>query len=175
MGRIFVGVGSNEGDRLATISRGVQALGAIAGVRIIQMALVAETTPVGGPPQGPYLNTVVEVDTTIPPRELLQSLKAIERQLGRKPSNVRWAPRPIDLDLLLYGDVIIREPDLEVPHPRMHERRFVLEPLAQLAPDVMHPVLKQSVASLLARLPAAPSPSSGPGSAQAGLLAANPA
>ena len=149
MARVFIGVGSNQGDRLTSISRGVQALGAIAGVRVVQMALVAETAPVGGPPQGPYLNTVVEIDTTVPPRELLQLLKAIERQMGRQPSDVRWGPRPIDLDVLLYEDLVVRESDLEIPHPRLHERRFVLEPLTQLAPDVVHPVLKQSIKALL--------------------------
>ncbi|MBI2104191.1 MAG: 2-amino-4-hydroxy-6-hydroxymethyldihydropteridine diphosphokinase [Candidatus Omnitrophica bacterium] len=151
--RVFIGVGSNEGDRLARISAAVQALGGTPGVRLVQMAPLLETEPVGGPPQGLYLNTVVELDTTLAPHELLSVLQAIERQLGRRPSPERWAPRPIDLDVLLYGDQVIREPDLSVPHPRLHERRFVLEPLAQLAPDLVHPVLGETIATLLDRLP----------------------
>ena len=145
----FIGVGSNEGDRLARISAAVQALGRTPGVRLAQMATISETEPVGGPPQGPYLNTVVELDTRLTPHELLAALQGIERRLGRAPSAVRWAPRPIDLDLLLYQDQVIHDERLVIPHPRMHERRFVLEPLAQLAPDVLHPVLKQTIAELL--------------------------
>jgi len=129
-------------------------LGAIARVRIVQMAMIVETDPVGGPPQGPYLNTVVELKTTFAPKALLAALKDIERRLGRTPSPQRWAPRPIDLDILLYDDRVIQEPGLCIPHPRMHERAFVLEPLTQLAPDVLHPVLRQPIAALLARIAA---------------------
>ena len=154
MSQVFIGVGSNEGERFAHISRAVQALGSMPGVRLRQMAMILETEPLGGPPQGPYLNTVVEVETTLPPLELLRSLKAIERRLGREPVPQRWAPRPIDLDILLYDDCVIQEPELCIPHPRLHERRFVLEPLAQLAPELVHPVLCQSVASLCERVSA---------------------
>ena len=153
MGRVFIGVGSNEGDRLACISAAVRALGETPGLRLVQMAPLLETEPVGGPPQGPYLNTVVEFETAMPPRALLSVLQAIERRLGRRPSPERWARRPIDLDVLLYGDRVIQELGLSVPHPRLHERRFVLEPLAQLAPGFIHPVLQQPIAALLARLP----------------------
>ena len=151
MSRVFIGVGSNEGDRLQHISNAVKALGATAGVAVTQMATITETEPVGGPPQGAYLNTVVELETALDPTELLKTLKAIEQRLGRKPSAERWGPRPIDLDLLLYDDRVIHTPELTVPHPRLHERRFVLEPLAQLAPDIIHPVLKQPMKHLLAR------------------------
>lgn len=152
MARVFVGIGSNEGDRFQLISSAVQAMGAVDGIQVVQMALIVQTEPVGGPPQGPYLNTVVELNTTRDPQSLLAVLQAIERRLGRLPSSTRWAPRPIDLDLLLYGEAVIREPNLIVPHPRMHERRFVLEPLVQLAPEVRHPILDTTAAVLLERL-----------------------
>lgn len=152
MTRVFIGIGSNEGDRLTHISRAIKALGSLIGTRVVQMAVIAETEPVGGPPQGPYLNTVVELDTTLAPRELLSALKAIEQQLGRKPESERWGPRPIDLDILLYDDQVLKTPTLVIPHPRMHERQFVLEPLAQISPNVVHPLLKQPVSALLTAL-----------------------
>ena len=148
MSRVFIGVGSNEGDRLRHISESVRVLGAVHGVRLVQMATILETEPVGGPPQGPYLNTVAEIDTTLDPHALLTQLQAIERQRGRKPSTERWGPRPIDLDILLYDDRIINDLTLTIPHPRLHERRFVLDPLTQLAANLIHPTLQQSIASL---------------------------
>ena len=152
MSRVFIGVGSNQGDRLEHISKAARALGALERVKLSRMATIIETAPIG-PPQGPYLNTVIEIDTSLAPRELLAALKGIERQFGRTPEGERWASRPIDLDVLLYDDRVIDEPDLRIPHERMHERRFVLEPLAQLAPEAVHPVLKHSIARLLAQLP----------------------
>ena len=156
MSRVFLGVGSNEGDRLALISTAVRALGAVPGVQLLRMATVIETEPIGGPPQAPYLNTVVEIETDLKPMALLECLKTIERRLGRTPTAQRWAARPIDLYILLYHDRVLQEPQLSIPHPRLHERWFVLEPLAQLAPDIMHPVLKRSIAELLADVPSAP-------------------
>ena len=148
MARVFVGIGSNEGDRLANISRAIQQLGQSPGVRLIQLATIQETEPVG-PPQGLFLNTVVELETVLSPRELLGLVKRLERELGRLPTAHRWGPRPIDLDLLLYDDQAISEQDLLIPHPQLHARRFVLEPLAQLAPELIHPVRKQTIAQLL--------------------------
>ena len=150
MSRAFIGVGSNEEDRLRMISEAVRLLSAVGGVRVAQMATILETEPISEVPQARYLNTVVELETTLAPRALLDVLKTLERQLGRVPSSQRWGPRPIDLDILLYDDRVITEPDLVIPHPRLHERRFVLEPLSQLAPDLAHPVLKQTVADMLA-------------------------
>jgi 2-amino-4-hydroxy-6-hydroxymethyldihydropteridine diphosphokinase len=152
MSQVFIGIGSNEGDRLEQISRAVQALGTSPGIRLVQMATIVETEPMGGPSQSPYLNTVVELETTRAPSELLTALKDIERRLGRLPSVVRCSPRPIDLDVLLYDDQLIQQPNLIIPHPRMAERRFVLEPLAQLAPELIHPILKQPISQLLAHL-----------------------
>ena len=152
MSRVFIGIGSNEGERFQHISRAAQQLQATDGIRVVQMAMIIETDPVGGPPQGPYLNTVVELATTLEPLALLERLQAIERQRGRVPSSQRWGPRPMDLDLLLYDDRVMDHPRLVLPHPRLPERAFVLEPLAQLAPELIHPVLRQSIAALLAQL-----------------------
>ena len=151
MSRVFIGIGSNEGDRLRHISEAVKCLGGTEGISLVQMATIIETEPIG-PPQGPYLNTVVEVETSLNPLQLLRALKAIERGQGRAPAAARWAARPIDLDLLLYGDRTIQEPELTIPHPRLPERLFVLEPLAQLAPELVHPQLGQSIAALRERL-----------------------
>lgn len=151
MARVFLGLGSNEGDRLAAIDRAAKALGALRGTRLVQMASIRETDPVGGSPQGKFLNTVLELDTPLTPQQLLRSLQAIERDLGRQPSPERWGPRPMDLDILLYEDRIVEEPCLAIPHPRMHERRFVLEPLAELAPELLHPVFKRTIRELYAQ------------------------
>jgi 2-amino-4-hydroxy-6-hydroxymethyldihydropteridine diphosphokinase len=149
MSRVFIGIGSNEGDREQHVSRAVSALARVPDIRVVQMAMLLETEPVGGPPQGPYLNTVVELETGMSPDALLQALQSIEQAGGRTPSRERWGPRPIDLDILLYDEQVLDGPRLTVPHPRLHERRFVLEPLAQIAPSARHPVLKQTVAELL--------------------------
>lgn len=152
MAKVFIGVGSNEGERLENISKAIQAFSSVGGIRLMQMATILETAPIGGPPQGPYLNTVVEIETSLEPAALLAMLKRVESQLGRLPSTERWGPRPIDLDLLFYDDRIIHEATLILPHPRLHERPFVLEPLSQLAPDLLHPVLGQTIATLCERL-----------------------
>ena len=165
MSRVFIGVGSNEGDRLALISQAVQMVGAVRGIRLLQMAMIIETEPVGGPPQGPYLNTVLELETRQEPGPLLRVLQEIERGLGRTPAAQRWASRPIDLDVLLYDDRVVQQPGLTIPHPRMHERRFVLEGLVQLAPEVRHPILRETAATLLERLSQTVA-STGPVSAQ---------
>ena len=149
MARVFLGIGTNEGDRLENISRAAQALAASGAIRLIQMATISETPPAGGPPQSDYLNTVIEVDTRLSPQELLEHVKRLEQQLGRTPSPQRWGPRIIDVDILLYDDRIVDEQRLTIPHPQMHARRFVLEPLAQLAPNLVHPVFKRTIQELL--------------------------
>lgn len=153
MARVFIGVGSNEGDRLEMISKAASALATHSGIQVKQIAPIAETEPIGGPPQGLYLNTVIEIETTIEPEPLLDCLQEIERSLGRLRDQARWSARPMDLDLLLYDDRVLTTHRLIIPHPSIHLRRFVMEPLAQLAADLPHPVLKDSIATLLERLP----------------------
>jgi 2-amino-4-hydroxy-6-hydroxymethyldihydropteridine diphosphokinase len=147
-----IGLGSNQGDRRDSLRRAVEMLAAVPGVEVVRQSSLYETAPVGGPPgQGPYLNAAVIIRTTLPPRDLLAVLLDVEARLGRVRT-VRDGPRTIDLDLLLYGDFVLDTPELVVPHPRLHERLFVLEPLAEVAPGGVHPRLQQSVAQLRAAL-----------------------
>ena len=164
MARVFIGIGSNEGDRLENISQAVWQLGSIPGIRVSRMATIYDTEPVGGPPQPEFLNTVVELETMLSPQQLLDTVKGVERKMGRLPSGPRWGPRVIDLDILLYDGGVLNEPNLIIPHPRMHERRFVLEPLTQLAPEFRHPLLGHTMAELLAHLTGlSPAPSAAQG------------
>ncbi len=146
--RAFVGIGTNLGDRHANLAFALRSLRAARGVGQVTCSPVYETDPVG-PPQPAYLNAAVSLVTTLEARELLRLLQAIELGAGRERGPERNAPRTLDLDLLLYGDARIDEPGLEVPHPRMHERAFVLVPLCDLAPDARHPVLGQTVRAML--------------------------
>jgi 2-amino-4-hydroxy-6-hydroxymethyldihydropteridine diphosphokinase len=149
--RAYVGVGSNLGDREATIRRAVALLGATHGVEIVSVSTLRETEPVGVVDQPWFLNGAVAIETTLPPRELLGLLLAVERELGRDRTGIRWGPRTIDLDLLVYEGEVIDEPWLRVPHPRVHERRFALEPLAELDPELEVPG-RGKASELLARL-----------------------
>jgi 3-oxoacyl-[acyl-carrier protein] reductase len=145
-----VGLGSNLGDRRGQLESALAALGQEGGVRVARVSPLYETAPVGGPAgQGHYLNAAAEVETDLGPRELLAALLRIEHSLGRVRQD-RDGPRTIDLDLLLYGDQILNEPDLVLPHPRLHQRVFVLRPLADLAPGLRHPVERRTIADLLA-------------------------
>jgi 2-amino-4-hydroxy-6-hydroxymethyldihydropteridine diphosphokinase len=148
---VYVGLGSNEGDREAHLVSALESLSRIDAVAVLRCSSLFESAPVG-PPQPHYLNAVVELECTLSPRRLLGILKQIETDLGRVPGAVRWGPRPIDLDILLWEGEIVAEPTLQVPHLELHKRRFALEPLAELASHVVHPVLCLSVGALLAQL-----------------------
>ena len=134
--RAYVGLGSNLGDREATLRRAVELLDAEAGVEVVAISTLRDTEPVGFADQPRFLNGAAAVETELEPRELLERLLAVERALGRDRTGPRFGPRTVDLDLLVYGDRVVDEPGLTVPHPRLAERRFALEPLAELDPDL---------------------------------------
>ena len=133
----YLALGSNLGDRLATLQRAVNLLGGRDGIDVVRSSRVFETVPVG-PPQPPYLNAVLEIATELEPRALLDACLGVEAELGRERLE-RWGPRTLDVDVLTYDALEVHEPDLEIPHPRMHERGFVLVPLGELTHDPMLP------------------------------------
>lgn len=148
----FIALGSNEGDREANLRGARDFLQRSDGINLLACSALYETEPVGGPPdQGLYLNAVLAATTTLTARALLELCLKVEKSFGRVRTQP-MAPRTLDLDILFYGDHIIDEPDLVIPHPRLHERAFVLVPLRDLAPDLVHPVMKKSVRRLLADL-----------------------
>jgi 2-amino-4-hydroxy-6-hydroxymethyldihydropteridine diphosphokinase len=147
----YVSIGTNLGDRAAQLDFAVRSLDELPTTRVAALSPIFETDPVGPPPQGTYLNAVVRLATALAPRALLDALLAIERAAGRE-RGARNAARSLDLDLLLYGDCIVEEPGLSVPHPRLAERAFILEPLAALVPNLVHPQLAESIESLAARV-----------------------
>jgi len=148
--RAFLGLGSNLGDRRAHLRRAVELL--VAEGDLVAVSPLYETDPVGGPPgQGPYLNVVVELRTEASPRALLERCARLEADAGRVRT-VRFGPRTLDADVLLVGSARVDEPDLVVPHPRMHERRFVLAPLCDLAPDLVAPDLLASALGSVAQV-----------------------
>jgi 2-amino-4-hydroxy-6-hydroxymethyldihydropteridine diphosphokinase len=148
---VFLGLGSNLGDREAAIDDALARL-AGRGVSVRARSSTWLTEPVGGPPQGWFLNAAVGVETDLEPVDLLAAALAVEHEMGRVRAE-RNGPRTIDVDLLLFGDRRIDAPGLTVPHPRLHERRFVLAPLAEIAPTLVHPTLGATIAALLERCP----------------------
>jgi 2-amino-4-hydroxy-6-hydroxymethyldihydropteridine diphosphokinase len=153
MKKIYLGLGSNVGDREANLRAAIARLGA-PDLRVLRVSPVYETEPVGYADQRWFWNAVAEAETELFPLQLLARAGQIERALGRRRS-IPNGPRTIDIDVLLYGATIMKSPALEIPHPRMTERRFVLAPLADLAPELRHPVLRRSVRELLDAAPQA--------------------
>jgi 2-amino-4-hydroxy-6-hydroxymethyldihydropteridine diphosphokinase len=145
---VYLGVGSNRGDREANLEKAIALLKAQGDLEITALSAWIETDPEGGPPQGRFLNGVLRLQTDLLPLELLLQLKIIERRLGRVKSEEPNSPRPIDLDILFYDDVVIEGKNLVIPHPRAASRLFVLKPLVQIAPDFVHPRLHRTVRDL---------------------------
>jgi 2-amino-4-hydroxy-6-hydroxymethyldihydropteridine diphosphokinase len=148
---VYIALGSNVGDRAAMLERAMAAMNS-AGIRVSRQSSFYVTEPVDAPGQAWFLNAVVEAETSLLPLQLLHALLRIERELGRRRITLH-GPRTIDLDILFYGSSVIRSKELQVPHPRLSERRFVLVPLAQIAPEFRHPVVHKSVTQLLAETP----------------------
>lgn len=144
---VYIALGSNLGDRAATLARAIEAMNS-AGIRVTKQSSLYLTEPVDAPGQAHFLNAVVEAETSLMPMQLLHALMKIEQELGRRRIAPN-GPRTIDLDILFYGSSVIRGPELQVPHPRLTGRRFVLVPLAEIAPEFRHPVLRKSVPELL--------------------------
>ena len=155
MARAYVGLGANLGDRAAALSRAVELLRRQPGVEVLAVSSVRETDPVGFLEQPRFLNAAVAVDTSLAPEELLGALLAVERELGRTRVGPRYGPRTVDLDLLLFDELTLDAPGLTLPHPRLHERAFALEPLAELDPALVVPG-HGSVTDLLHHLESSP-------------------
>ena len=148
--RAYIGIGSNLGDRKANALEAVDRVSKLPTTRLVRASSLYESEPLGDAKTW-FVNSVIEIETEFPPDELLKRLKAIEKAMGRKRvKGKRWGSRIIDLDILLCDQEVVEKRTLKVPHPEMHKRRFVLMPLAELAPHVIHPQLGQSISSLLA-------------------------
>ncbi len=151
--RAFIGAGANLGEPVRQLRQAQDALQKSPDIKFLAASSFYRTQPMGPVEQPPFINAVFSLEPEIGPRDLLSLLLDIEQKMGRVRKE-RWGPRVIDLDLLFYGDMVIGGGGLEVPHPRLHERRFVLAPMAEIAPGFVHPVLKKTVSELLAELPA---------------------
>ena len=149
--KAFIALGSNLGEREAMIRQALEALAALPQTELLRASSLYDTEPVGDMDQPNFLNAVAQVDTDLAPRQLLWNLMLIERRLGRVRTR-RWGPRVIDLDLLLHGDEVLDQPDLTVPHPELIRRSFVLVPLVELDPLVVHPVTGETLLAHLSRL-----------------------
>jgi 2-amino-4-hydroxy-6-hydroxymethyldihydropteridine diphosphokinase len=152
LSQVFIALGSNQGDRDLNLLRAIAETGKIAGVKIVALSVSYESAAIGPVEQPDFINAVMKVETTLLPRQMLAELQRIETEVFRRIRTVQWGPRSIDLDILFWGELILSEEGMTIPHPRLHERRFVLQPLAEIAPDFVHPLLKKSVAILLAEL-----------------------
>lgn len=150
-GIAYIGVGSNLEEPLRQSRLALKSLASMNDTRLLRASALYRTEPVGVREQDPFVNAVAEIRTELSPRKLLETLKAIEQRMGRRES-LRWGPRVIDLDILLYGQDIVQEDDLVIPHPELHKRRFVLVPLCEIAAYAIHPAFGISMQGLLNRL-----------------------
>lgn len=148
----YIGLGTNLGDRELKLLSAIAELGRLPGTRVTALSHFYETEPVGGVAQDDFYNAAARIATTLRPLELLAELQRIETEVFHRTPSLRWGPRSMDLDILLYGDLVLTGEKLTVPHPRLAERRFVLQPLADIAPALVHPSLGSSIAELLASL-----------------------
>lgn len=146
----YIGFGSNIGDRLSHIQNAINTLSKTEGITLQKISSIYKTDPVGYEAQAQFLNGVAAIQTSLSPLSLLYTLKDIETVIGRK-HRIRWGPREIDLDILIYGDLCVQTEKLIIPHPEMHLRGFVLVPLAEIAPNLVHPVFQESIQTLLNR------------------------
>ena len=149
MKTVYLALGSNIGDRKKYIRSTIAMLEKIKGIRIMRVSKLYETKPWGYKNQPRFINAAVKIRTELLPMQLLMIIKGIEKKLGRKPQKIKWGPRIIDIDILLYGKQVIKSGRIQIPHPEMHRRIFVLKPLAEIAPRAMHPKFKKTVLRLL--------------------------
>ena len=149
MHQVFVSIGSNLGDKIENCRKGVDGLLADGGSFLVKSSSFYRTSPVDYKDQDWFVNLVVKIKTTLDPFDLLDKIQHIQKAIGRKASTVRFGPRVLDLDIIFFDDQVIRTDILEIPHPRMHKRRFVLKPICDIEPSMMHPVLGKDMRSLL--------------------------
>ncbi len=145
---VFIGIGSNVGDAVDNCIKAIKEIGLIKGNRIVAVSSFYKTEPISNIKQDWFINCVVKIETDLTPYSLLSDLQNIEKKLGRK-RDIRHGPRTVDLDILLYDNLIVDEDRLKIPHPEIHKRRFVLEPLAEIDENLIHPIIKKSIKSLL--------------------------
>lgn len=148
---VYIGLGSNLGDRERNLRSAYGHITTIQEIQPVRLSRFYETAPSGGPPQPMFLNAVLDIKTLLSPHQLLERFQHIENLMGRVRT-VKWGPRTIDIDILLYGDTIVDDEQLKIPHPLMHMRLFVLEPFVEIAPDAIHPVLKKPIVQLYKEL-----------------------
>ena len=145
----YLSVGSNLGDKLENCRSGIATLTRSPGIRLVAQSRIYRTEPVDYLDQDWFINYAVKIETDLTPGELLKHIKSVEQTAGRKQNAIRFGPRILDLDILLYDDVVREEPGLTIPHPRMHKRRFVLRPICDIDPEIIHPVFHRSMQVLL--------------------------